>query len=234
MMKITRSTNITSTSGMMLISDMGVFWSLLKPPNAMGSASFSQTYHLPAFLGLRCRHRKQLGVEVMGKSIQLCGNQAVLAVECMVSEYRRQRRSQTCRSSHQRLPHGTGHRLEIGISLGRNAHQGVVNPPDRPEQADKRCRTTYGRHDRQSRLQAHGCLAHSIADRPHQKLIQTTGSAQGTIRIGVVMAPGINTGTGHMGDWQLVVFGQLVGLVQILTLPELLQKQLLSPAVAPN
>src|SRR5690606_36462987 len=91
--KIISSTNITSTSGVMLISLITSLSSSSPPPNAIlaclfgGFAGIKFGYRRSGFTARRWCAGNKISVELMRKAIELAENTLVAAVECVVSQH---------------------------------------------------------------------------------------------------------------------------------------------------
>ena len=93
----------------------------------------------------------------MGEAVHALADALVAAQQEVVAEHRRNRYRQAHGGHDQCLADRAGDLVDRGRAGAADAHQRVVNAPDRAEQADKRRGGTNGGEDREAGLQA--CLA---------------------------------------------------------------------------
>src|SRR5512134_3223766 len=151
-MKMMRSTSITSTRGVTLISAIILRSPLLLPVIAMA-------LHL---------------VDVAFEEVEELDSEAVdprrdrpdPVEEVVVGHDRRNRGHQPGRRRDQRLRDAGRHRGERRASDGGDPREGVHDPPDGPEQADERRRASGRRQEGQVVFQQGGLLVGGLPHRP--------------------------------------------------------------------
>src|SRR5262245_10057093 len=137
MMKITSSTSITSISGIMLISAIGVVaLPRCRSPKAIsGLRRRRLERHHGA--GFRRGARGKEGEEVVREAVEACEQQAVGAHERVVGENRGDRDRQADGGHDQRFAHRSRDLVERALTGKTDGNQRVIHAPDGPEQADE-------------------------------------------------------------------------------------------------
>src|SRR5690348_5034654 len=112
MMKITSSTSITSTSGVVLISLMG------------GGPELASS-------GSGAKAMSEVDMDAADEAVQVRENDAVASHARIVREHRRNSDDEARGSHDQRLAHLIGDLLQLHLSRAGQPDQRVVDPPNR-------------------------------------------------------------------------------------------------------
>src|SRR5690606_14799529 len=129
-MKMIRSTSITSTKGVTLISDIGRDARRrrrLPSPRITPVPMSGRLVELP---------RQDQG-EFVGEALVHADNRLGLAVELVVEDHRRDRGEKAEAGRKQRLGDARRHHREVGRLLEGDLLEGVLDAPDRAEEADE-------------------------------------------------------------------------------------------------
>ncbi len=100
------------------------------------------------------------------------------AQQCVVAQHCRYRDGQTKGGHNQRLANGAGDLIQTDLPRLSDAQQSVVNPPNRPEQADKGRSTTDGGKYRLSRAQVRRRIFQCVAQTAFEPVAQAEYAMQ--------------------------------------------------------
>src|SRR5215831_3571451 len=143
MMKMTRSTSITSISGIILISAIGASAPLRRnPPNAMSDSlslrdSLPERQHRTAIADVRAG--AQHGKEIVRKTVECGERDAVRAHECVVGQHRGDRDHQSEGGHDERLADGPRDLVERALAAHPDIDERVIDRPYGAEQSDEGC-----------------------------------------------------------------------------------------------
>src|SRR4051812_28587301 len=187
MMKMTRSTSITSMSGIMLISASGAGATpCRKPPNAMSAGSLGGRLERHDSSGIDYRRAScEHAVEIVRVSVQAGESQAVRTPESVVSEDGGNRHGQAEGGHDQRFPNRAGDLVERSLAGQADTSERVIHGPHGAEEADKRGRRADRGEHGQAGLDAGGVLVDHPSHGARQKLV-------------VALAPGGNRVPGEV------------------------------------
>src|SRR5271168_5037566 len=156
MMKMIRSTNITSTRGVTLMSDIA---SALSPSKLIATSVYLASSRRRRF-GDGCwplvhaqAHlcaRDQVGVQLMGEVTDHFLNTLIATQQNVVAQHRGHRNGQTDGGHDQGFTDGSCHLVDGRLPGHADGDQGVIDADDRAEQSDEGCRGADGREYRQA------------------------------------------------------------------------------------
>src|SRR6267378_491059 len=155
MMKMIRSTNITSTRGVTLMSDIA---SPSSPLVVIAIGRRSSASGRRRGLADRCRPlvhaqthlrpRDQIGMQFMGEVADPLLDALIATQQNVVAQHRGYRDGQTDGGHDERFADGSRHLVDRSLSGHADGDQRVINADDRTEQSDEGRRGPYGRQHR--------------------------------------------------------------------------------------
>src|SRR6266403_741378 len=156
MMKMIRSTNITSTRGVTLMSDIA---SPSSPLVVIAIGRRSSASGRRRGLADRCsrplvhaqthlRPRDQIGMQFMGEVADSLLDALIATQQNVVAQHRGYRDRETDGGHDQRFTDGSCHLVDRGLSGHADGDQRVINADDRTEQSDEGRRGPDGREHR--------------------------------------------------------------------------------------
>src|SRR5436190_22571355 len=194
--KMMSSTSITSTSGVVLMAAItSCSWPSTSWPTVIAMADLLARGGDRAGGDLLVAAHED-HVKVGREGAQLLHRDLVAADQPVVAQHGRHRDREADGRHDERLAHGAGDLVDRGLAGDADGGEGVIDAPDRAEEAHEGRGGAHGREEREAVLQARGDVVHGALDRHRDPRVEDDLLEQ----LALVVRSGVHAALGDVAE----------------------------------